>query len=324
MDENVNDLLFRFKEHMKVLNRSVATINAYTGHLKGFLAANDGADMKKVARSMIEAWITGLYDYRDKDNKPYSLATVSLKIRAIKRFFEYLERANIIFINPAEFIREPKKEKSLPRAVLTPEEAGRILDQPNLGTLKGIRDRSILEVFYSSGIRLSELCHLTIYDADLQGGTLRINQGKGKKDRIVPLGRHAIRFLREYIAKVRPHFTRKNRSNRNLFVDCYGKVISSQIVEITVRGYARSAGIKKQITPHIFRHSFATSLIKNGADVVAVQKMLGHAQLSTTQIYIRRLGLDLKAAHQKTHPREKDKATVISPQLTRIRPLRGE
>jgi integrase/recombinase XerD len=318
--EDANDLLFRFKEHLQVLNRSISTINAYTGHLKSFLAGKDCRDMKQVTRSMLEAYIAGLYDYRDEDNKPYSIATISLKVRALKRFFEYLEQSNVVFINPAEFIHEPKKEKTLPRAVLAPDEANKILDQPNLGTLKGIRDRAVLEVFYSTGIRLSELCRLTVYDADLTGGMLRINQGKGKKDRIVPLGKHAVRFLREYIAKVRPHFTRKNRSNRNLFVDFYGKALSAQVVEIMVRDCARAAGIEKKVSPHTFRHSFATALIKNGADVVAVQKMLGHVSLSTTQVYIRRLGLGIKAVHQKTHPREKDNAQGGKPQLVRMRP----
>ena len=326
MDENANELLFRFKEHMKVLHRSASTQMNYINVLKSFLSTLLEKDMKQVTRSMIEAYIAGLSNYRAKGDKPYTTATICLKIRAIKRFFEYLEKMNIVFINPAEMIREPRIEKSLPRSFLPPVEINKLLDQPNLGTLKGIRDRTIMEVFYSTGIRLRELCNLTIFDADLQGGMLRVNQGKGKKDRVVPLGRHAIRFLREYITKVRPHFTKKNRAGRNLFVDCHGKAIGHQVVEIMVREYARQAKIKTKVTPHTFRHSFATALIKNGADVVAVQKMLGHAYLKTTQIYIRALGLDLKKAHQKTHPRERDRVSASSakPQLERIMPQHGE
>jgi integrase/recombinase XerD len=168
---------------------------------------------------------------------------------------------------------------------------------------------------------LNELCNLTIYDADLQGGMLRINQGKGRKDRVVPMGRHAVRFLREYIAKVRPRYTKKNSRNRSLIVDRIGKPISRQVVSLMVRTSAREAGIKKQVSAHTFRHTFATELVKNGADIVAVQKMLGHACLATTQQYIRSLGLDLKKAHVKSHPREKDKVKqgAVKPNIKRIR-----
>ncbi len=220
-----------------------------------------------------------------------------------------------------ERIREPKKEKTLPKAVLSVKEVQKILDGPNLGALTGIRDRTVLELFYSTGIRLNELCSLTVYDADLQGGMLRINQGKGRKDRVVPMGKHAVRFLREYITKVRPHCTKKNRQVRSLIVDRYGKSISNQVVSILVRTYARDAKLKKKVTAHTFRHTFATELVKNGADIVAVQKMLGHVCLATTQEYIRSLGLDLKKAHTKSHPREKDKVkpSNVKPKITRIR-----
>ncbi|MFH1147443.1 MAG: tyrosine-type recombinase/integrase [Pseudomonadota bacterium] len=169
------DFLFKFKQHLTVLNRSAATIKAYINTLKVFLSALGETDMKRVTRSMVEDYVAGL------SYKGYRTGSICVIVRSIKRFFEFLERTNVIFINPAESIREPKKETGTIRDVLTPQEARTILDQPNLGTLKGIRDRTIMEVFYSTGIRLSELCFLTIYDADLQGQTLRINQGKGKR-----------------------------------------------------------------------------------------------------------------------------------------------
>jgi integrase/recombinase XerD len=322
--DNTNDLVFKFKEHLAVLNRSPATIKSYTDHLKGFLAAIKETDMKKVTRSMIESYISELYDYRTIEGKPYSIGTICIKVRSVKRFFEFLEKANIIFIDPAETIKEPQKEKNLPKRVLTRKEVLTIMDQPNLGTRTGIRDRAILELFDSTGIRKEELCALSIYDADLTGRMLRV-KGKGKKDRVVPMGRHAAKFLKEYIAKVRPHYTKKNRSSRHLLVDIYGKPISKQAVSAMVKKYGKSAGIKKSVSPHIFRHGFASVLIKNGADLMAVQKMLGHAFPSTTQIYIRSLGLDIKSVHSKTHPREKDKADrkTIKPRIERIRPQHG-
>jgi integrase/recombinase XerD len=317
---SVNDILFGFKEHLKVLNRSSATVELYCEQAKCFLDAED-CDIKAVTRTKLEAYIVGLYDHRTKEGKPYAPGTISVKVRSIKRLFEYLEKANIIFINPAEFIQEPKKESSLPRNILTPAEARAVLDQPNLGTLKGIRDRAILEVFYSTGIRIEELCSLTIYDADLQGGMIRINKGKGKKDRVVPMGKHAVRFLREYIARVRPHFTKKNRTERRLFIDAYGKPLSKQMTSISVRRYGKAAKTGKTVTAHTFRHTFASGLIKNGADIRAVQKMLGHADLNTTEIYLRSLGVDLKANHKKSHPREKEREESVKPALERIRPI---
>ena len=319
-----NELLFQFKEHLAVLNRTEATIKGYSGHVRLYLAGVAG-DIRAVTASDMESYIAGLFAHRDENdpNKKYATGTVIVKVRALKRFFEFLETKNIIFINPMERIHEPKKEKSLPRNVLTVTEAQKILEQPNLGTLTGIRDRTVLELLYSTGIRLNELCNLTVYDADLQGGLLRINQGKGQKDRVVPLGKHAVRLLREYIAKVRPRCTKnkETRQNRSLLVDRYGKKLSKQVVSIMVRGYARQAKIAKKISVHSYRHTFATELVKNGANIVAVQKMLGHVSLATTQNYIRALGLDLKKAHAKSHPREKDKVKQndAKPKIERIR-----
>lgn len=319
---NTDELVFKFKEHLNVLNRSPSTINSYVDHLKGFLESIEETDMKKVTKTMIKSYVAGLYDYRTKDNKPYRTGTLCIKVRSIKRFFEFLEKANVIFIDPAETIKEPKVERNLPKRILARKEIDKLLDQPNLGTLLGIRDRAIMEVFYSTGIRKEEICRLTIYDADLTGKMLRVNMGKGQKDRVVPMGRHAIRFLREYIRKVRPHYTKKNRSNRHFFVDRFGNPMRKQAVSVMVKKYGRSARIKTPVSPHLFRHCFATDLIRNGADILAVQRMLGHACPSTTQIYIRSLGLDIKKVHQKTHPREKDKIDrkTVKPQIQRIRP----
>jgi integrase/recombinase XerD len=318
---SVSDILFGFKEHLKVLNRSAATVQLYCEQAKAFLDT-EGCDVKAVTRKKLESWIAGLYDHRTKEGKPYSTGTISVKVRSVKRLFEYLEQVNHVFINPAEFIQEPKKVRSLPRNILTPAEARQVLDQPNLGTLKGIRDRAILELFYSTGIRIEELCSLTIYDADLQGGMVRITKGKGKKDRVVPMGKHAVRFLREYITRVRPHYTRKNRTTRRLFIDVFGKSLSKQMAGISVRTYGKAANIGKTVTAHTFRHTFASSLIKNGADIVAVQRMLGHADLKITEVYLRSVGIDLKAAHKKSHPREKEReeSAIVKPTLERIRP----
>lgn len=316
-----DNLLFQFIEHLKVLNRSDATIKAYAGNVRLFLA-HETRDIRTVTRTDMEAYAATIYDYRNKEGKGYSTASISIKIRSLKRFFEFLEGSNIIFIKPMEYIHEPKPDRSIPRTILSVSEMERLLDQPNLGTKTGIRDRAVLEVFYTTGIRLNELCSLTIYDADLQGRMLRINHGKGKKDRVVPLGKHAIRFLREYISKIRPVFTRKNRKSRILFVTQQGEPLSKQVVAIMVRTGAREAGLNKQVTPHTLRHTFASQMVRNGADVLAVQKMLGHESLKTTQGYIKSLKSDLKKVHDKSHPRERDKVDrkAIRPKINRMRP----
>jgi len=319
--DNLKELLFSFKRHLQALGRSNATVDLYTEQANCFFTAVPVEDIKAVTKTHIEAYIEGLYEHRTRDGNPYSIGTISTKVRAVKRLFEFLEASNVIFINPAESIQEPQRQKSLPRDVPDPKEMGKLLDQPNLGLMTGIRDRAVLEVFYSTGIRLEELCGLTVFDADLQGGMLRVNNGKGGKDRVVPMGRHAVKSVREYITKVRPKLTKKNRKTRHLFVNRYGTPISGQVVSIMIRGYVRQAGLKKKITAHSLRHAFATSLVKNGADITAVQKMLGHVDLKTTQQYIRSLGLSIKAVHKKTHPRERDKIgkETVKPAIAMVR-----
>ncbi|MCP4720998.1 MAG: tyrosine-type recombinase/integrase, partial [Desulfobacteraceae bacterium] len=257
-------LLFKFTEHLTVLNRSPDTIKSYISYAKHFLKSIDVKDIKQITTPMIENYIAGLYDYRNNKNKPYSIGTISLKIRSVKRFFEFLEKTNVIFIDPAQFITEPQKQNATIKPTLTTKQARKMLDQPNLGTLSGIRDRTVLEVFYATGIRLGELCSLTIYDADLMGGVLRINKGKGGKDRVVPLGKHAKKFLREYISKVRPRFAKKNRTSRYLFMGYLGSPVSKTVVSIMIRRYRKAAKIKKKVSAHTFRHTFATVLVKNG------------------------------------------------------------
>jgi len=314
------DLLFAFKEHLRVKNYSPATIRTYSDYLQrffSFLGRKEITDIRQVSRQLLKDYQLKLTEHRDP--KPYTPATIGLNIRAIKCFFEYLEKTNQVLINPAEHLKEPKKESRLPRVVLSKEEAMKILEQPNLSTLRGIRDRAILEVFYSTGIRLEEMAGLTIYDCDLQGGFLRVNKGKFAKDRVIPLGRHAVRFLKEYITHARPKQT-KNRPLRSLFVNREGLPLSKVMIQIIVKSSARAAGIKKKVTPHTFRHSFATELVRNGADITAVQKMLGHSDLRVTQLYTRVAGVEVKRTHSRHHPREKDKADreEIKPDVERL------
>lgn len=304
-------LLFEFREHVRIKNYSPASIKSYSEHLAGFFAYLEEigvTDVKRVTRDHLHAYRARLAEHRNAEGRGYSVSTLCLKVRTVKRLFEYLEATNRILVNPAETLKEPKKENRLPREVLTAAEARRILDAPNLSWVHGIRDRALLEVLYSTGIRLEEVTRLTIFDCDLQGGMLRVNKGKGAKDRVVPLGRHAVRFLKEYLTRVRPRYTRESRAERCLFINQLGKPLSKQMIEIQVRKYAAAAGIQKRVTPHVFRHTFATELVRNGADITAVQKMLGHSHLSVTHLYTKVAGVEVKKTHRLAHPRERDQA----------------
>jgi len=297
---------------MKVKNYSPATVSAYCEHLPGLFAhlKEQGiTDVKRVNRDHLQGYQLMIMAHTStRTNNKYSVGTICTKTRSMKRFFKYLEDSGTILIDPAEHIKEPKVEKRLPRTILSEDEIRNILAAPRLGTINGLRARALLEVLYSTGIRLEELMNLTIFDCDLQGGLIRV-KGKFSKDRVVPLGKHAVKFLKEYITRVRPGQTKNNKALRNLFVSRFSGPLSKQVIEIMVRDYAKKAGIKKKVTPHTFRHTFATDLIRNGADITAVRKMLGHSYLSATNIYIRVAGADVKKTHSTSHPRERDKET---------------
>lgn len=303
------EMLNAFREHLKVLKRSPATLAGYTEGLKRFFAFLDQqgiGDLRAVRRADIQAYQAALVA-----SGRYATNTIHVRLRSVRRFYEYLDRTGKILINPALGFPLPKLENRLPRTVLTLGEMRRLLNAPDTSTLSGIRDKAMLEVFYSTAIRLSELCALTVYDADLNGGFLRVHSGKGAKDRVVPMGCKATKYVKEYVRHVRGLFTRNRRDERALFVGKqWGTPINPQIVGRLVRDYARKAGLKKRVTPHVFRHTCATHLVADGADVVHVQRLLGHACISTTQIYTRVAEREVKQTHRKTHPRERDAEPV--------------
>ena len=205
---------------------------------------------------------------------------------------------------PAQDIVYAKEPKRLPRSILSVSEAKKILLAPDTSSLTGYRDRVMLEVLYSSGIRKSELENLTINDVDYNDGFLQIIKGKGGNDRIVPVGRIARTFLKQYIMTVRPLLV-KDTHNDYLFLSLRGNKINSNLLLVIVKKYADKAGIKKTVSCHTFRHSCASSMLRNGANIRIIQELLGHTSLSTTQIYTHVTITDLKKIHSRCHPREK-------------------
>jgi len=228
-------------------------------------------------------------------------ATIARKLAAIKAFYRFLSDEGYIENNPAEVIEAANKGLHLPKA-LTVEEVEGLLEEPNLGTLEGYRDKTMLEVLYATGMRVSELISVPLANVNLQMQYI-IVMGKGSKERMVPLGKAAVKYLSCYIEKIRPQLVKNPKDVKTLFVNMHGVPMTRQRFFELIGDYGKAAGINKKITPHMLRHSFATHLLNNGTDLRVVQELLGHADISTTQIYTHLDVERIRNIYDKTHPR---------------------
>jgi len=243
------------------------------------------------------------------DTFGYSAATVARKIATLRSFYKWLLKHGRVESNPMLIIRTPKQAKRLPKAI-TVEQIDKLLSQPDSRETLGARDRAILETLYSTGVRVSELVDLNQQDLDLANQTMRV-RGKGKKERIVPLGSHAMTAIRHYLTLLEPdaRFKKLNQDAREsggevaLFINKNGGRLSSRSVRRKLDKYLTGAGLDPSISPHTLRHSFATHLLENGADLRSVQELLGHQSLSTTQIYTHMSSMRLRNAYDQAHPR---------------------
>jgi integrase/recombinase XerD len=230
-----------------------------------------------------------------------SIRSQHTRLTPVRAYFKWLARENHILYNPASDVELPRMEKRLPKHVLTQSEAETILNQPNLASAIGLRDRAILETLYSTGIRRMEVIHIHLYDLDLERGTLMVRQGKGKKDRMVPIGERALAWIGKYRDEVRSELTMPN-DDGTLFLTNLGEAFTRNRMTQLVRDYVNAANIGKSGSCHLFRHTMATLMLENGADIRYIQAMLGHAELSTTQIYTQVSIRQLKEIHTATHP----------------------
>lgn len=235
------------------------------------------------------------------------IANANRILTQAKGFFRFLKVEGYRRDNPAEKVENAREPRSLPRNVLTPHEAKRIIDAVDTSTVLGYRDRTILEVFYATGIRRNELRNLRLEDVNLEEGLLRINEGKGGHDRVVPLSRLAARFLENYINAVRGELLGTRNKTSRLFVSLRGRPLDRNILGYIVKKRARLAGVDRKISCHVWRHTCATHLLKNNANLRHVQALLGHKSLATTERYLHLTITDLKAAHRKCHPRERER-----------------
>lgn len=277
MQEQITDYL-----HYLTIERGLSenTKKSYQRDLLqylSFLEKQKITDWQEVDRFTVVSFLQELKE----DGK--SSATIARMITSLRRFHQFLRQERITDHDPMQHIDSPKKQQKLPDT-LSLGEVEQLLGTPDTKETLGLRDRAILEVMYATGLRVSELINLKLNDVHLEMGLLQ-TLGKGDKERIVPLGDIAIKWVRRYLADARPYLTRRNPAESHLFVNNHGSGLSRQGIWKNLKAIVQKAGIYKTVTPHTLRHSFATHLLENGADLRTVQELLGHADISTTQIY---------------------------------------
>jgi len=265
-------------------------LNRFLGHLRK-KGIQEIGDVKKFD---IRAFLLVLR------KKGLSAKTLARDLSAIRTFFQFLIQEEILEVNPVEEIESPKMTKTLPE-ILTLREVEQLLEQPDLRTPLGIRDRAMLEVLYATGMRVSELIRLPVNQVNLESGYVVI-YGKGSKERMVPLGSEAMKWVHLYLQTVRERLA-KGKESHFLFITRSGRGMSRQRFWKNLKARGLKAGLRKRVTPHLLRHSFASHLLERGADLRSVQMMLGHVDISTTQIYTHVTGERLKKIHQRYHPR---------------------
>ncbi len=294
----MNNLIGEFMNYLST-ERGLAmnTLESYGRDLRQYyeyLQSSGKDSVEKATRATVVAYLLFL----QKQGK--ATATIARRLAALRSFYQFLLREKYVDKDPTANLESPKLEKRLPK-VLTIKEVETLLKQPNPSTAAGLRDKAMLELLYATGIRVSELISLNMDDISLDMGYIRC-LGKGSKERIVPVGSVAVKCVADYLNSGRGRLV-PDRDEQALFVNHHGKRLTRQGFWKIVKRYANDARISKEITPHTLRHSFATHLLENGADLRSVQEMLGHADISTTQIYTHITKGRLKEVYARTHPR---------------------
>lgn len=272
-------------------NASSHTLLNYHIDLRQWRDFLQAKDVLKVDRLDIRKYLVFL------KGKDLQKRTVARKLSTFRSFFRFLVREGYISLNPLAGIVSPKLEKRLP-VFLDVDKVKKLVESPDLKSFLGLRDRAVLETLYSTGMRVNELVGLNIDRVDFIGGTVKV-YGKGKKERLLPIGDKALRAIKDYLSKQ----TKELKDRRALFLNKNKKRLTDQGVQNVVNKYVKTVCLKEKISPHTLRHSFATHLLDKGADLRSVQELLGHASLSTTQIYTHITTQHLKSVYNKAHPR---------------------
>jgi len=294
----VKEFIDTFLDYLSV-ERGLAnnTIMAYRQDLNYYMDFLESKNINTLSKAIRNDITNFMMDQKDKGIAANSIAR---RLAAIRMFHRFMARERILKDDPTNLIDSPKLWKKIPDT-LSINEVEALLSQPNIRNKQGIRDKAILETLYATGMRVSEAVNLKFTNVNLDIGFLRC-VGKGNKERVVPVGKKAIESVKRYIDSSRGYYL-KNKESEFLFVSRFGKKISRQSMWKLIKKYALEAKIKKPLKPHLLRHSFATHLLEHGADLRSVQEMLGHANISTTQIYTHVNKDRLKAVHKQFHPR---------------------
>lgn len=290
-------------EWMRVTGYSLDTIRARRIAIRRFIAWCDDLgidDPREITRPMLERYQRHLFYYRKADGTPMTLGSQLGCLAPLKTWFKWLAREHHILANPASELELPRQPKRLPRTILTVAEVESILAEASPESVQGLRDRAMLETLYSTGLRRMELPGLAIYDVDLNRRLVWVREGKGRRDRVVPIGERAAAWVNRYLTEARPQLV--GRDTEALFVTDFGEPVTPEYLAAKVKRYMQFAGIDKPGSAHLFRHACATHMLEGGADIRFIQAMLGHAELSTTQIYTH-VSIDkLVEVHAATHP----------------------
>lgn len=297
-------LLKRYQDRSKALGLSPLSIVNYLCDVRAFLRYLDEEEKLELLKDVDKRIVLRYQSYLYSHPKGYCLRTQSKKLQGLKHFFRFLEDEDILLHDPTTQLRLPKIPKELPLNLPSEKEMKKILNSIDLDDRRGLRDRAILEVLYSTGIRSSELMNLTLDTIDRDNKLLKIYSGKGQKDRVVPIGSIALHYLELYLTQSRSKFL-KHEGDKRVFLTSRGNAMKSENGADLLRRWTKHAGITKSIHPHSLRHAMATHMLKHRAPIRHIQEILGHASLGTTQLYTKVEISDLQRVHKRTHPRER-------------------
>jgi len=294
-----------YLDALRARNYSESTAETRGFDLKMFLtwaAERDLTRAEQVTRPILEAYQRWLWRYeKPGSGKKLGWSTQRAKLGTLKDFFRWLTRQNVILHNPASELELPRPEKRLPQAALTLAEIDRVLAVPDVADPLGQRDRAMLEVFYSTALRRTELCRLELSDFSAERRTLTVRRGKGKKDRVVPIGERACAWLARYLDEVRPRLCLDTRT-ATIFLTGYGEAFNPDVLSRMVADWIKRAGLTKKGSCHLLRHTCATHMLEGGADIRYIQQLLGHESLETTAIYTEVNIRQLQEVHARCHP----------------------
>jgi integrase/recombinase XerD len=298
----------RFLDHLRMLNRTPKAVRSHWHGVKYFLRWAQERDLAwphQVTHTILQGYQRWLWRYRKANGKPLSVSSQRGRLGSVKTFFSWLCRERVVEANPASDLELPKAENRLPIEALSVAQVEAVLALPAVADPLGVRDRAILELFYSTGIRRTEAARLKLADLNREKRILWVRQGKGRKDRVVPVGQRALAWVEKYIEDVRPLLA-VDPAEQTLFLTGYGSAFNEDVLGRRVHGYIVKAGIAREgVGPHLLRHTCATHMLEGGADIRYIQQLLGHEKLETTAIYTE-VNIDqLQAVHARTHPAER-------------------